>query len=199
MTTKSKIKQEKYASQFPVLTKEDINKGKGRFFFPMDLGKEKDFRIIVKTSKHYVESLFNDMKQIYGEEFKFTIGKTYSPKRKKVDNPSPANPNHWKKDGISDRWKKTYKKEGYTFLIAFVILTKENISKDIPEAFRDQQTLALALEQELIHHFAYVEKDNRIANKTLDTGKKSGTYAGAVIYLAIKVNHNQKETRSLYY
>ena len=187
MNTKSKIKQEKFTFEFPLLTKEDISRGKGNFFFPIDLGKEKDFRIIVQTSKHYVESLFNDIQEIYGEEFKYTIGKTYSPKRKRVDNPNPANPNHWKKDGISDRWKKTYEKEGYTFLIAFVILTKENISKDIPQAFRHHQTLALALEQQLIHHFAYVEKDNRIANKTLDTGKKSATYAGAAVYLAIKI------------
>ena len=187
MTRKSKIKQEEFTFDNQQLTEEDIRRGKEKFFFPIDLGKEKDFRVIVKISKRYVESLLNDIQEIYGEEFEYTIGKTYSPKKEKVNNPNPANPNHWRKDGISGRWKKTYKKEGYTFLIAFVILTKNNISKDIPQAFRHQQTLALALEQQLIHHFAYVEKDNRIANKTLDTGKKSATYAGAVVYLAIKI------------
>ena len=70
MNTKSKIKQEKFTFEFPLLTKEDISRGKGNFFFPIDLGKEKDFRIIVQTSKHYIESLFNDIQEIYGEEFK---------------------------------------------------------------------------------------------------------------------------------
>ena len=177
------IKLEK--STYPQLEKEDIKNG--YFFFPIDLSEEKEFSVLVEELKQYVESLIDRIEKIFEEEFEFTIGKTYAPRRKNLtEKPDPANPNHWRIEGISKRWIQTYNAEGYSFLIAFVILTRDNISEKVPEAFRHQQSLALALESQLIQHFCYVKYDERLANTSLDTGRKSADYAGAVLYMAVK-------------
>ena len=183
MTTKIEIKLEK--SPYPLLEKEDIKKG--CFFFPIDLNKEKELSVLAEELKQYVESLINDIEEIFGKKFEFTLGKTYAPVSKILKKkPDPANPNHWRKDGIASRWKQTYDAEGYSFLIAFVILTKDNISEKVPKAFHHQQVLALALESQLIQHFCYVKYDKRLANTSLDPGRKSADYAGAVLYMAVK-------------
>lgn len=175
------IKLEK--STYPQLEKEDIKNG--YFFFLIDLHEEKEFSVLVEELKQYVESLIDRIEEIFGKEFEFTIGKTYAKKWRKRRG-DPANPNHWTVDGISSRWNQTYYKERYSFLIAFVILTRDNISEKVPEAFRHQQSLALALESQLIQHFCYVKYDERLANTSLDTGRKSKDYAGAVLYMAVK-------------
>ena len=197
MTTKIKVKLEK--STYPFLEKEDIKKG--CFFFPIDLNKEKELSVLVEKLKNYVESLINDIEEIFGKKFEFTIGKSYAPMNKNLKKkPDPADPHHWRKEGISSRWGTTYEDEGYSFLIAFVILTKDNISEKVPKAFRHQQTLALALESQLIQHFCYVKYDKRLANTSLDPGKKSKDYAGAVLYMAVKskvITEALKEKKSI--
>ena len=183
MTTKTEIKLEK--KTYPLLGKEKIQKG--CFFFPIDLNKEKELSVLVEKLKNYVESLINNIEEIFGKKFEFTIGKSYAPVNKNLKKkPDPTNPDHWRKDGISSRWTTTYDDEGYSFLIAFVILTKDNISEKVPKAFRHQQTLALALESQLIQHFCYVKHDKRLANTSLNPGRKSADYAGAVLYMAVK-------------
>ena len=183
MTTKTEIKLEKRT--YPLLGKEKIKKG--CFFFPIDLNKEKELSVLAEKLKIYVEFLINDIEEMFGKKFEFTIGKSYATVNKNLKKkPDPANANHWKKDGISNRWTGTYDDEGYSFLIAFVILTKDNISEKVPKAFRHQQTLALALESQLIQHFCYVKYDKRLANTSLDPGRKSADYAGAVLYIAVK-------------
>ena len=183
MATKTAIKLEN--NTYPLLQKEDIKKGCS--FILINLNKEKELTVLAEKLKNYVESLINDIEEMFGKKFEFTIGKSYATVNKNLKKkPDPANANHWKKDGISNRWTGTYDDEGYSFLIAFVILTKDNISEKVPKAFRHQQTLALALESQLIQHFCYVKYDKRLANTSLDPGRKSADYAGAVLYIAIK-------------
>ncbi len=130
----------------------------------------------------------------FGEQPKireFTIGKTYAPlyKRKRGKG--------WKVKGISDRWDKKYKPEGYDFLLAFVILTRENIPERAKDPFKNQQMLALALESQLIQHFAFVKQDPRLGNASLEPGRLSGDYAGQVLYIAVRYTKQDEDEEIL--
>ena len=176
----------------PVITEESYetitNK---RYSFHNDcnfLGHIKDYRELRTKVMERVNELIEKINDVLSKQQQkikeFTIGKTFAPKKK--------NGKGWKVKGIRDRWS-TYETKGYTFLLAFAVLTKENLSESILEPFNNQQMLALGLENHLIQHFCFLECDSRLGNESLDPGKKNQGYAGQVLYIAVKVSNQTDE------
>ena len=175
---------------FPIVTKEDIKFGYR--YLTVDLSRITDFEILTRHLIDYVEYLLIEIEtllRLVGKRIeKFTIGKTYaiSKKNHRCDF-NGGNSEHFTIAGISDRFRTTYQKEDYNFLLGIVIITRHNIPYNTLPPFNTQQTLTLALESQLIQHFAFVKRDNRIGNTSLHPGNQSSQeYAGGVIYLAVK-------------
>ncbi len=113
-----------------------------------------------------IETLSTSNKRIS----KFYIGKTYTHRvtRRQFDH---MKPNTWRKGGISSRWhhhkSQDYGKSG---MVVQAVVTKEVVPPGSTPAFKHQEMYALALEQQLIIHYAYVEKDQRLANTSTHPG-----------------------------
>ena len=102
---------------------------------------------------------------------KFYIGKTYSQGRKNR-NYNKNNPSTWRTGGISSRWR-THRKEEYgkSGMVVLTVITRDRVPKGAIKSFKSQQQYALALEQQLIMHYAYERGDERLANETINPGK----------------------------
>ncbi len=102
---------------------------------------------------------------------KFYIGKTYTHKVRRIRQFDRKKQNTWKKGGISSRWhyhkSQDYGKSG---MVVQAVVTKEVVPPRSTPAFRHQEMYALALEQQLIIHYAYVEKDPRLGNTSTHPG-----------------------------
>jgi len=107
---------------------------------------------------------------------KFMIGKTY------CDNSD-------KEKGIASRWGQKYKGLHYDFLIAFAILTDDNIQVGIPQSFNNTEQLVIGLEQSLINYCVYKPNySKKLANASFSTGRPSNKpHDGKVLYLAVKL------------
>ena len=103
---------------------------------------------------------------------KFYIGKTYMHgcKGMKFDKDKPST---WLKKGIISRWG-THKNKDYgrSGMVVLTVITRDRVPKGVVEAFKHQQQYALALEQQLIMHYAFAKRDHRLANETINIGKK---------------------------
>ena len=122
---------------------------------------------------------------------KFTIGKSYA-RQMKFRKFDPDNFNTWIKQGIKGRWINKYEKEGYNGLVVLCGITRDMIpiapqkgGKKHP--LLDQQQYALALEQQLIHYFLFMEQDSRLGNESLDKGALAQNPYAGVVYLAFKL------------
>lgn len=93
-------------------------------------------------------------------------------------------------DGVGKRWKGEYKKRNFDGLIVVAVVTSETLphrERLIPP-FREKQTYAIALEQNLIHYFAYVKQDPRLSNKSLHPGRLGSEQKEAyVVYVAFRL------------
>ena len=109
---------------------------------------------------------------------KFYIGKTYmhGHKGRKFNKQEPTT---WRKVGISSRWgihrNKEYGKSG---MVVLTVITRDRVPKGAVKAFNNQQHYALALEQQLIMHYAFAQGDERLANETINPGKMKADEAG---------------------
>ena len=180
-------------NNFPILTNDHLESGCR--YLVVDLSGINVFPILLQTLIKYVEYLLEKIESLPEMFLKkietFTIGKTYAKTKIKYRHDfNGGNSDHFTKTGISERFRHTYKEEGYDFLIGIVILTRSNIPPGAPPPFNKQQSLTLALESQLIQHFVYVNPDNRIGNTSLHPGNQSQQYAGGVIYLAVKTCPN---------
>lgn len=120
---------------------------------------------------------------------KFYIGKTYTHQvRRRRFNPS--DPTTWRKGGISSRWhhhkEQDYGKSG---LVVLTNITRNIVPEQSTHAFKHQELYALALEQQLITHYAYIKGDQRMANTSTHPGMQQSRddVSGAIgypIYLA---------------
>ena len=114
---------------------------------------------------------------------KFYIGKTSVQRNKRSRRFDPMEYQTWRKKGISSRWgehkHKPYGRDG------FVVLGVVNRDA-IPRRCRvDQELYALALEQQLLHHFMIEDPDDRIANETFSPGRREKqTSVGHAVYMA---------------
>ncbi|XP_053387739.1 uncharacterized protein LOC128551189 [Mercenaria mercenaria] len=159
---------------------------------------DKMFDIIDKTIK--------DLETNRGPIEEFVIGKTFARKRKKQSF-DPTNFKTWKLDGgVNGRWNSKYKYEGFDGLIVLCAFTRESLPRKDSEEDEDDeeaeetepgplfnhQDYSLAVEQQLIHRFAYEKMDPRLGNCSLSTGnvEKKGAKA-YVIYMAFKLDREE--------
>ncbi|XP_053399497.1 uncharacterized protein LOC128557039 [Mercenaria mercenaria] len=140
---------------------------------------------------------------------KFVIGKTYAPQvQEENETYQDSNVSTWNDEGVISRWNTKYKNAGFNGMLVLCGITCQTVKEMIRyEASNDsdseivsdsdsdddddcelsnQQDYTLALEQRLIHHFAYVKHDHRLGNETLCTGRRGPRDAAGVVYLVYK-------------
>ena len=129
---------------------------------------------------------------------KFYIGKTFVRKNKnrKFD---AMNPNTWRKSGISSRWHhhrhEDYGKNG---MVVLTVVTKEDVPQQSIQAFKHQEMYALALEQQLIIHYAFIKGDERLANISTHPGmqqqqQEESRAIGYPIYMAFALDDSEND------
>ena len=112
---------------------------------------------------------------------KFYIGKTYTQGHRGKKTPSfdKNKASTWRKDGIRSRWgthrNGYYGKSG---MVVLTVITRDRVPKGAIKAFKHQQQYALALEQQLIMHYALTKGDGRLANETINPGKMKADEEG---------------------
>lgn len=117
----------------------------------------------------------------------FTIGKSSSTGSEFTDLLN-HNPRRWIVRNIQSRWFSKYHNMGYAFLVAFVVVTRENIDTTRVRFLR-QQDLALALENRLIQCYAFERNDQRVDNRSLASGNIGDEEMAGIVYLAIQSEH----------
>ncbi|CAH1793763.1 unnamed protein product, partial [Owenia fusiformis] len=155
---------------------------------------KKPFRLQISVKKLIIK-IDQTLKELETRQQKniatFTIGKsTVQQKESRAFNVlplpfDPVNVDTWKLgNGPNERWSSDYKGKECDGLIVLCAITEEIIPKK-PEALLNPVELyTLALEQQLIHHYLLNEGNNKLGNKSLDTGgKNTNPYAG-VVYVA---------------
>lgn len=91
----------------------------------------------------------------------------------------------WDKQGINRRWSKR-KNQGYNSMTVLAAVNDEALPNGVAKS--KTQEYALWLEKQLIGHYMFVAKDERLGNQSLHSGRyeKHGA-AGYVIYIAMKL------------
>ena len=121
---------------------------------------------------------------------KFYIGKTYVPRRIRVQKFDPLNNNTWRKNGISSCWgehkKKDYGRDGMVVLCA---ITKDTV----PFGAMHQEDFTLNMEQRLIRHY---REDPRLVHITENPGhvQRASRYPAYAIYIAFAYAEEDEET-----
>ncbi len=104
---------------------------------------------------------------------KFYIGKTSVHKRARTKFKS-MNSNTWRKGRISSRWRHHKDQDyGRSGMVVLTVVSRRVVPADSILAFKHQELYALALEQQLITHYAYMRGDQRLANESIHLGHQS--------------------------
>ena len=130
-----------------------------------------------KISKMYVQWVDDTIRDIEIQSgkkvVKFYIGKTYVRKNKKSKVFDAMNPNTWRKEGIRSRWcHHKHQDYGRNGMVVLTVVTKDDVPQQRIPAFKHQEMYALALEQQLIIHYAFISGDERLANTSTHPGMK---------------------------
>lgn len=158
----------------------------------------------LKTSVNYILSKITASHE---QIFKFTIGKSFVEKgdTSVFDH---MNTDTWDKSdsnkGVLGRWTSEYQTGWYTGLVILCAVPgdflrpKDSTSTTEQAEDRKKTTIltsenyVLALEQQLIHHYAFIEPDPRLGNKSSSTGGLTCHEAGAyVLYLAYQLQSDK--------
>lgn len=116
----------------------------------------------------------------------YYIGKSYVEARAKKTF-HPMETDTWRFQGISSRWRQTYRPMGYDGLVVLGAVTRNMLNSEIKHPVWNQQTYALALESQLITRLAFEKCDPRLVNTSLAAGNlQNNLSAGYVIYMAFK-------------
>lgn len=158
------------------------------------------FMEIVERLKLETETVLKDLSQNRNKKIEgFTIGKTYVDKLSdSSDEFDYLDTETWELDGILSRWRDYREEKDYAGMVILCAVTGDLIPEEIQEYIRQEddagnvldahQNYAIALEQQLIHYYAFVKTDIRLDNKTLNPGTIKKTIAPAyVVYLAFKL------------
>ena len=149
------------------------------------------------TLVNWVDDTMTDIEIQSGKKVvKFYIGKTYvrQIKNRKFD---AMNPNTWRKSGISSRWHH-HKQEGYgrNGMVVLTVVTKDDVPQQSIPAFKHQEMYALALEQQLIIHYAFIRGDERLANISTHPGMQQQEESRAIgypIYMAFALDDSETD------
>ena len=159
---------------------------KGYCFHPISIRKNfhrsTPFRSAVEALVYHVENILKEIEDGTKRRIsKFIIGKSHVKGSSKL-------PDAESRKSLMQRWS-SYKSQKYDGLIVICIIKKSMLPESLNGYFRDQELFSIAIEQQLIHHFAYNKCDNRLANTTLETGRKAldDVHAG-LCYVAYKLH-----------
>ena len=149
------------------------------------------------TLVKWVDDTIKDIKIKSGKKVvKFYIGKTYvrQIKNKKFD---AMKPNTWRKSGISSRWRHHRQEDyGKNGMVVLTVVTKDDVPQQSIQAFKHQEMYALALEQQLIIHYAFIRGDERLANTSTHPGMQQQEESRAIgypIYMAFTLNDSESD------
>ena len=128
---------------------------------------------------------------------KFYIGKTYVRKNKRSKVFDAMNPTTMRKEGIRSRWchhkHEDYGKNG---MVVLTVVTKDDVPQQSIPAFKHQEMYALALEQQLIIHYAFIRGDERLANISTHPGMQQQEESRAIgypIYMAFALDDSETD------
>ena len=163
---------------------------------PANLATAKKLSHIKRKLKRKLEDTIQALQIESGRTIaKIYIGKTYILQKKKrgggrgYETFDPLDHSTWKKTGISSRWQ-FHKDEDYgrDGLVVLGAITRETMPERCRESGQvDQEDLALAMEQRLLHHYRLSHPDPRVVNKTFDTGKTTRQHCIAyAVYMAFR-------------
>ena len=154
----------------------------------VEITREDTLETAEKKLVDNVEKLFLDIEIQRGVKIKkFYIGKTFAEQNQTCNKFDPLNPNTWRKEGISSRWRdhggKDYGKDG---MIVIAVITRLQVPvTDGGKPVVHQELYTLALEQRLLHHYKITKGDVRLENDTFTSGKREKKEsAGHVLYVA---------------
>ena len=160
-------------------------------FNPADLSGQRETEDIKQKLIAQLEDTVREL-ELQSERTiaKIYIGKTYILLRKKPGGGylkfDPLKHHTWKKNGISSRWQ-DHKKQDYgrDGLVVLGAITRETMPERCSQVH--QEHFALAMEQQLLHHYRLSHYDPRVVNETFSTEATTtkGCYAYAV-YMAFR-------------
>ena len=144
------------------------------------------------TLVKWVDDTITDIEIQSGKKVvKFYIGKTYvrQIKNRRFD---AMNPNTWRKSGISSRWHHHRQEDyGENGMVVLTVVTKDDVPQQSIPTFKHQEMYALALEQQLIIHYAFIRGDKRLANISTHPGMQQQEESRAIgypIYMAFTLD-----------
>lgn len=158
----------------------------------------------LKTSVWDILSKINNL----GTIDVFTFGKTFAKVRTGLTNLDPMDTSTWDETrGVKERWEDQY--TGYTGLVILCAVPKgflpprgalppEGLSppEDREMLILTSENYVLALVEQLIHHYAFTERNSWLGNTSLNPGHASPEEAGAyVLYLAFKLKDKEDEKK----
>ena len=149
---------------------------------------KRDAKAVSKQLRKHIAKVIRHSEMLTGcKMIKFEIGKSYidSIPRGRVIN--RVNHCNWNKKGINGRWS-ARKSQGYNSMTVVAAVNDEALPHGVAKS--KTQEYALWLEKELIGHYMFVAKDERLGNQTLRSGRYKTHCAAAtgyVIYIAMKL------------
>ena len=150
------------------------------------------------TLVKWVDDTITDIEIQSGKKVvKFYIGKTYVRKNKRSKVFDAMNPNTWRKEGIRSRWCH-HKQEDYgrNGMVVLTVVTKDDVPQQSIPTFKHQEMYALALEQQLIIHYAFIRGDKRLANTSTHPGMQQQEESRAIgypIYMAFTLDDSETD------
>lgn len=123
----------------------------------------------------------------------FIIGKTYIGRKSSVKF-CASDCTTFGLKGVTQRWKWYEHQKKYDGLIVVGVATEDNVDACTPPTSKwTREHYILALEQRLLHHYAFVNHDSRLCNTSFHVGKESSLYSAYALYMAIKLKDSEVE------
>ena len=150
------------------------------------------------TLVKWVDDTITDIEIESGKKVvKFYIGKTSVSSNKRSKGFDAMNPNTWRKGGIRSHWRH-HKQEDYgrNGMVVLTVVTKDDVPQQSIPAFKHQEMYALALEQQLIIHYAFIRGDERLANISTHPGMQQQEESRAIgypIYMAFALDDSETD------
>lgn len=142
-----------------------------------------------------------DIEHIDMKVSEFYIGKTYIRRIKKrgggYSKINPMDPETWRKDGIRSCWK-YHRDQGYgeDGMVVLAVVTRGALPPNTTDSMY-KEDYAIALEQQILHHYVFDAPHEKLVNETFNPGKldddKSAAYA---IYMAFRLEETDSSEQS---
>jgi len=161
------------------------------FIEECEMGNIKGFDDLKDEVLRRATTIFSDINSLLSLQNKeisgVVIGKTYC---------TQATDQTWHTDGLKNRWGNLYHTD-YHYMIAFAVLTSDNVDSGITQPFRNKESLTIALENAAIVEFGFKLQNFPLENHSQSPGRKSVKIKdGQTLYIVIKVGEAQSNQAS---